>query len=167
MAEQAKVTSIEALELFRAELIIFADKAHCSLDEVGDEVRRTRAWLQNDQRTRWEGEIRRRKRVLDQAEQELLSAKLSNLRENISAQQNAVRKARSALAEAEEKLRCVKRWNRDFEQTAEVLVRRFEGLRHYLNHDLMKAISFLLQAQRTLEAYAETGAPPPPSPTPA
>lgn len=156
---QVKVTSTEALEMFRASLIIFLTKAHRSLDEVGDEVRRTRSWLQHDQRLHWQGEARRRQKVLDAAQQEYMSARLSGLRDSTTAQQQAVHKAKRALAEAEEKLRLVKIWNRDFGSGVDPLLKNLEGLRYYLNHDLPKALSYLLQAQKTLEAYAAIPAP--------
>ena len=156
MAQQAHVTSLDALEAFRANLIIFLGHAHRSVDEVGDEVRRTRGWLQNDRRTHWEQEIRKQRKLLDAAQQELLSAKLSNLRDNISAQQNAVRKAKEALDHAETKMRLVKKWTRDFDAAAEPLMKRIESLRFVLDFDLPKGIAFLVQAQKTLEAYAET-----------
>ena len=159
MAEQAKVTSLHALETFRADLIVFMTEAHRAVDEVGDEVRRTRYWIQNDQRTHWEGQARRRKRVLDAAEQELFAAKLSGLRDTTAAQVAAVRKAKAALAEAEDKLRVIKKWNRDFDGCADPLVRGLSSLREFLDQDMPKALAYLVQAQHTLEAYAETGAP--------
>lgn len=171
MAQQAHVTSLEALEHLRSSLIVFLGHAHRSVDEVGDEVRRTRGRLQNEWRTHWEGEIRKRRRLLDQAEAELMSAKLSNLRDNISAQQNAVRKAKESLDHAEKKLRAVKRWARDFDNAADPLVKRIDSLRQVLDLDLPKGLAFLLQAQKTLEAYAESHpaptAPPPTTEPPA
>jgi chromosome segregation ATPase len=122
-----------------------------------------RGRLQNEWRTHWEQEIAKRRRLLSQAEQELLSAKLSNLRENISAQQNAVRKAKEALDHAEKKLRKVKIWTRDFDTAVGPLVKRIDSLRHLLDFDLPKGLAFLLQAQRTLEEYAGTTAPRPPT----
>jgi DNA repair exonuclease SbcCD ATPase subunit len=171
MAEQAKVSSLDALEIFRTSLIAFLTRAHQSVDQVGDEIRRTRGWLQFDQRTHWEGEIRKRRKLLDLAEQELFSAKLSNLRDNISAQQNAVRKAREALEHAEKKLRAVKKWTRDFDGAVEPMTRRIDSLRSVLDFDLPKALAYLVQAQKILEDYAETrptlsGPPPTAEPTP-
>ena len=156
MAQQAKVSSLDALEIFRSSLIAFLTRAHQSVDQVGDEVRRTRGWLQYDQRTHWEGQIKKWRKLLDMAEQELLSAKLSNLRDNISAQQNAVRKAKEAVDHAEKKLRAVKTWARNFDSASEPLTKRIDSLRSVLDHDLPKALAFLVQAQKTLEAYAET-----------
>src|SRR4051794_35271686 len=98
MADQARVSSIEALESLRATLIVFHERARRCVDEVSDEIRRTRMWVQQDQRHHWERELRKRNRALDAAEQELLTAKLSNLRDNIKAQVDAVRKAKAAVA---------------------------------------------------------------------
>ncbi|MEA3213084.1 MAG: hypothetical protein QOE70_6141 [Chthoniobacter sp.] len=165
MANQVRVTSLDALDSFRASLIIFLTKARRSVDEVGDELRRTRLWIQHDQRLRWEGEFRRRSRVLDQAEGELMSARLSGLRETSQMQQAAVLKAKRALAEAEEKLRYVKVWNRDYEGFADPFAKRLQTLRQYLDHDLPAAITYLVQAVRTLETYTEAfRADPPPPP---
>lgn len=156
MAEQARVTSIEALEAFRAHLINYLQEAHQHLDSVTDDVRRMRGWVQMDQRTHWQAEGRRRARALELAEQELFSAKLSGLRDNLTTQELAVRRARAAVEEAEDKLRNVKRWTRNFDHEADPLLKRVDGLRQLLDHDMPKAISYLLQAQTTLEDYAQT-----------
>jgi hypothetical protein len=155
MADQAKVTSLEALERFRASLIVFIHRAQNSLDEVLDEVRRTRLWLLNDQRFHWEREIRKRQKLVEVAKAELMSARLSGLREVTSPQENAVRKAKEALGEAEDKLRNVKRWTRDYEHCIEPLTRKIESLRSFLGQDMPKALVYLVQAQRTLEDYAD------------
>jgi len=155
MANQVRVTSIDALEAFRANLIIFVTTARRVVDEVIDEVRRTRLWIQQDRRLYWEGQIRRWQKLLDQARQELLSARISGLRVTSTAQQNAVLKAKRALEEAQEKTRQVKKWNRDYDGEADPLVKSLTTLRHFLDHDLPKAITFLVQAQRTLDQYTE------------
>jgi hypothetical protein len=168
--DQARVTSIESLEAFRARLVIFLGKARSHIDNVLDEAHRTRAWLQQDRLMRWEAEFRRRKRALDQAEQELLTAKLSAWRDNIIREKMAVRKAQMAVDEAGEKIRNVKRWIKSYEPAMDPLLKKLGVLRGILDNDLPKAGAFLFQAQRTLEAYAETwmrspgGAPPAPAP---
>jgi len=143
MATHAKVTSIDALEAFRASLIVFLNKAHSALDQVGDDIRRTRSWIQHDQRTHWENEARRRARALAQAEQELLSARMTKALDNLSAQQLAVHKARRALEEAQEKVRKVKLWTRDFDGTVEPMAKGLNSLRGYLDHDLPQGIAYL------------------------
>jgi hypothetical protein len=155
-SNQAKVTSVDALDTFRGSLIIFQSKARRALDDASDELRRTRMWLQHEQRTRWENELKKRRRDFERAEQELLSAKLSSLRDNITFQQNAVRKGKAAVEEAEVKLRHIRKWNQNFDSVADPMAKRLEGLRQFLDFDLPKGITFLVQAARTLDAYAET-----------
>ncbi len=102
MATNAHVTSVEALGTFRSELIVFVTDALRALDEAVGEVNRTRQWIRHEQRTHWEGEIRRRQKKLDQALQDLLSVRMSSLRDGDAAQTRMVTSARRALREAEE-----------------------------------------------------------------
>lgn len=155
MSTQARVTSLDALGRFRASLIVFANRSHSAVDQVTDELRRVRSWIQQEQRRRWEGEVQRRARVLAQAEQELLSAKLVKLLDNLNVQQAAVRKAKHALEEAEGKLRHVKRWSRDFDSATEALAKNLDSFRSVLVHDLPKGMAYLSEAQKALESYGE------------
>lgn len=169
MPDRAKVSSLEALEDFRARLIVYRDKAARVLDEVGDEVTRSRLWLENDRPAYWQSQIRQRTRELEQAQQELFSAQLSGLREASYAQQSAVQKCRRAIRDAEERVKRVKHWQRHFDQHVETPARQVEKLRHTLSVDLGQAIAWLAEATKTLTAYAELSpagspaAPPPPA----
>ena len=167
MAPQAKVTSLEALETLRSSLIVFKAKARRALEEAQAEGVQMRQWLQSDQRTRWEQEIRARAKKLEQAEQELMTARLSGHREALLARQAAVQKLQQAQAEAQAKLRAVKQWAIRYDNTADPVFRRLEELRHFLESDLPQATAFLANARKALEAYAEPGAPGRGSSTPA
>ena len=157
MGNQAKVTSTEALEAFRANLIVFLNKAHRSVDDVSDEARRMCLWLQHDQRVHWEGEFRKRSRALAQAEQELMSVRLSGTQQNaLAVRQAAVNKAKRAVEEATEKLRCVKNWTQNYDGYADPIVKRLESLRQFLSDDMPKAIAYLVNVQRTLAAYSSS-----------
>ena len=157
----ARLTSIEVLETFRSALIVFLTQTRRSLDEVTEQVRRIRLWLQHDQRLHWEGQIRKRQKLLDAARQELMTARLSGLRMSTTAQENAFRKAKLALDEAEEKLRNTKRWSRDYDSMVDPLVKRLESLRYTLDFEMPKGVAFLTEAQKILEDYVSM--PPPPS----
>lgn len=132
---------------------MFLTRARRSLDQVSDEVRQTRQWLQNDRRVYWEDQLRKRRRSLDQAQGELMSARMSEFVDSPVVQQQAMRKARLAVEEAEEKLRHVKRWTHNFDSTVDPLVKRLESLRHELDHEMPRALAYLVQVQRTLEDY--------------
>lgn len=159
MPERAHVTSVDALETFRASLILYVSKARPALEETSSEVVRTRVWLQNDQRTHWESQIRRRAKELEQAQQALSSARLSKLREASTAEQRAVQKAKRSIEEAEAKLKLLRRWNREFDSQVDPLVKQLSKLHTLLSHDMLKAAAYLAQAMDTLAAYAEVAPP--------
>jgi hypothetical protein len=159
MATRVNVTSVEAIESFRTSLILYLNKARPTLEEVSAEVMRTRVWVQCNQRTHWEGVAKKRARDLEEAKAALFSAKMSNLREVSSAEQLAMTKAKRAAEEAEGKLRILKRWDRDFDNSTEPIARQLEKLQAVLNDDLVRAVAYLTQALNTLEAYAGMVAP--------
>lgn len=167
MPDRAKVTSLEAIESFRAKLIIYRDKAGRVLDEVTDEVTRTRLWLEQDRIPYWQNQIRTRHRELEQRQQELFAAQLSGLLEASQVQQAAVQKARHSLRDAEARLQLVKQWNRQFDQRVEPLGRQVEKFRHTLGTDLGRAVAWMNELLKTLSDYVElthkTAPPPPPS----
>jgi hypothetical protein len=159
MANQARITSTDALELFRAALIVFLGKANRSVDDVSDEVRRMRMWLQHDQRTHWEGEFRRRTKLLEQAQAELMSAQITSNQTSVLVRQTAVIKAKRALSEAEAKIRTLKKWVQNYDSAVGPAVKRLESLREYLTTDMPKAIAYLVNVQKTLDAYTSASVP--------
>jgi hypothetical protein len=159
MATQARITSTEALESFRASLIVFLGKARRSVDDVSDEVRRTRVWLQHDQRIHWEGEFRRRTKQLEQAQAELMSAQITSNQTSVLLRQAAVIKAKRALIEAEGKLRTLKKWVQNYDSCVDPVAKKLESLREYLSTDMPKAIAYLASVQKTLDAYAAAAVP--------
>ena len=167
MSEHAKVTSLEALESFRAKLIVFRTKAGGVLDEVSDEVTRTRLWLESDRPAHWKNEIRRRQRVLEQRQQEYFGAQLAGLREASQQQRSAVEKARREVQSAEERLQTVKHWYRQYDQRVEPLGRNVEKFRHAVQHDVSHAIVWVGEMIKTLAAYAELSSSSGPAPVPA
>ncbi|MDB6125704.1 MAG: hypothetical protein JWQ71_4697 [Pedosphaera sp.] len=156
---EAHITSLDALKAFRANLLIYMTKARPTLEEVNADVVRTRNWVENDQRTLWEGQMKRRTRALEEAQAALFSANMSNLRDATVAEQTAVVKAKQARNAAEDKLRVIKLWNRNFDNRTEPLVKQMERLHSVLANDLPKAVAFLTQTINTLEAYAGIVAP--------
>jgi chromosome segregation ATPase len=159
MADKAHVTSTEALETFRANLVLYVSRARPTVEEVSSDVMRTRLWLQNDQRLHWESQLRRRTKELEQAQAALSGARLSDLRGDKTVEQNAVRRAKAALEEAEQKLKRLKQWNREFDTQVQPLVKQLEKLHTVLSNDMLLANAFLAKAISTLAAYAEMAAP--------
>ena len=154
MPQRANITSVDAIQEFRTHLLVFLSKARPALDEAGGEVLRLRNWLQNEQRNYWDGLLRRRRRKLEEAEAALFGARLSTFQDVSAAQQAAVHKARREVNEAEEKLRTIKRWERDFENRTEPLLKQQEKLNNVLAMDVPNAASYLSEMVDTLLKYA-------------
>src|SRR5580698_6006985 len=104
MAGQAQITSVEAIEAFRSQLVVYLAQMRPALEEIGGEVVRTRAWLEDDRKRYWTQEMRKRSRKLEDAKQELFTASLSKMGEITSFQQMAVQRAQHAVRLAEEKM---------------------------------------------------------------
>jgi hypothetical protein len=157
MADQAQVTSVEAIESFRSSLIVYLGKARAALDEASGEVVRTRGWLQTDQRRKWTRELQLRLRRLDEAKNELFAARMSSLQEASALQVMAVQRAERAVREAEEKMAVMKKWDRNLSDQTDPLVKQLEQLHGFLAIDMNKAVQHLAQLVKTLEAYGSTG----------
>lgn len=167
MPEKAHVSSVEAIEAFRINLLLYLSKARPTLDEVSADVMRTRIWLEDEQRMHWENQVRRCRRELQEAQQALFSARLSSFRDESSAEQMAVHRTKRACDAAEEKLKIVKKWDRDFDGRVDPLVKQMEKLHTVLANDMVQALAYLAQVVKTLGDYAGIRTPTGPEATPA
>ena len=82
-----------------------------------------------------------------------------------SAQQMAVKKARRALLEAEQKLAVIKRWRQAYDARVEALSKQLEGLHDTLSRQMPKGVVSLTNSIRLLQDYAEAMSPPKPAAT--
>jgi len=153
MPAQAQITSVEAIESFRAKLIVFLGQMRPVLEEIGNEVVQTRLWLQNEQRTFWEHELRLRGRRLDEARQELFNARLSQFHESTALHHMAVQRRQRAVQEAEAKLVALKKWDRDLDNRVAPLMKPVEQLHGFLTTDMTRAVAYLDRTLRLLDAY--------------
>jgi hypothetical protein len=163
MPQRANVTSVEALESFRASLIIYISKARPTLEEASSDILRTRVWLENDQRLHWQNQVRHRTKELLEAQQSLFSARVSGLPDAVTTAQSSVTKTKRALEEAETKLSCVKKWSRDFDSRIQPLAKQLEKLHTILANDMPHAVAYLTKTKTILDDYIGS-APPATSP---
>ena len=172
MSNQAKVSSIDALEAFRAELIHYIEKARVALEDMTGEARRTRTWLDVDRTQHWSGQMKKLTKLLHQAEEELYSANLTNPHAANAIQKMAVARIRLKLDEAEAKMRVTKHWRQVYDNRSGPLLRQLEPMFFRVGQQLPKAVHSLGESIKALQAYAEAGrpqprqAPPPPSDIP-
>ncbi len=166
MADRAQVASVDAIESFRSRLLVYLAKVRPAVEEAGSDLRHTQLWIDTDQRLHWDREYRRRHRAHEEAQQALLSARISSFRDAIASEQMAVHRTRDALAEADEKLRTLRRWSRDFGPLTQPLAGPLAQLDTVLALDMSQAVAFLTEILRHLDAYSEARPDLPPPSTP-
>jgi hypothetical protein len=154
VADNARISSVEAVELFRSKLIVFLEQMRPVLEEVGNEMSRTQSWLQNDQRRFWEMELRKRQRKLDEAKQELFNDSLAQFKGGSAAfSQMAMQRAQHAVREAEAKMSIVKKWDSELENRTAPATKQIEQLHGFLATDMARAVAYLDHMLKTLDAY--------------
>jgi hypothetical protein len=155
MSEQAKISSIDALEAFRSDLIQYMEKARVALEDAEGEVRRTRTWLDVDRAGYWTRQLKQRTQRLDQAEAELYNINLTSPRDSHTVQKMAVARAQRDIHEAEEKLRKLKHWSQTFDNRVTPLLRQMDPMLFIVGQHLPKGMHALTDMIRALQAYAE------------
>lgn len=159
--QQVRVSSIDALEAFRADLIQYISKARTALEDVEGEVRRTQTWLDVDRVQHWGRQIKLWTKNLEIAQQELYSANLTNPQASNAFQRMAVAKAKRKLEEAEAKMLVLKKWRQHFENRSTPLLRQLDPMFQLVGQELPKGVYSLGEAIKALQAYAEKHAPAP------
>ena len=119
MATQAKITSVEAIELFRAALIVFTSQARPALEEVSSEVTAARG-------SGWKTTSAGFGKTSGVSGARSWSRRSRNCsprgfpisRNPLRCANDAVNRAQRAVRDAEEKLVRLKKWDRELENRA-------------------------------------------------
>lgn len=158
---QARITSIQALEAFRAEFAEFLVDAQDALTGVEMEIRRAEAWLQ-DQQKHWQAEIRKRTEDVQRAKSELSVRNYQNRDGHgmgNTDQKKALRLAQIRLEEAEAKLANCRRWGPQLHHA----IHEYHGparlLAGSLDTEGVQALALLGNKLAALEAYLKLAVP--------
>lgn len=153
----ARVDSIDALKTFRVALIKFAEEANSALAGAEAEMQRIIGWLEREQLSFWQLQIRKRQEALGRAQEALRMKKLfpdaSGRTPTPVEEEKAVRRCKAALEEAEQKLANVKKYTRVMQR--EVMnykggVQRFST---WVGSEVPVAIGLLDRMAGKLEEY--------------
>ena len=163
MSTGAHVDSIDALKSFRVALIKFAEEANVALATAESELQRTIGWLERDQLSFWQMQIRKRQELLGRAQEALRMKKLfpdaSGRFPTPIEEEKAVRRAKAILEEAEQKLANTKRWGRTLQREAMNYKGGVARLSTWVGSEVPVAISRLDRMVSNLEAYVALRAP--------
>ena len=156
MSDQVKISSIDALEAFRADLIQYVEKARVALEDAEGEVRRTRTWLDMDRIQHWAGRCKQRTKQLEQAEAELYNATLTSPQESHAFQKMARAQGPAQTGGGRgENARASNNGGRPSKTAPRPLLRQLDPMFFLVGQQLPKGIHSLGEAIKALQAYAE------------
>jgi hypothetical protein len=159
VSDSARVTSIEAVERFRAALARFGDQANSALLELDQQINRALHWLDHEAPARWREEIRRcyeqvaRTRT---AWENCMLRTVAGDRPSCIEEEKAHRAAKRRLEVALEKPAVVRAWSIKVHREVDEYRGRIGKLRHVLENELPRTIALLERTQAALDAYAES-----------
>ncbi len=162
MAQSAKVLSIQALKDFRVALISFTEEARNALGGVDMELKRTRDWLERDQLSYWQMQVKRRHEAMMEARTQLYRRRISQQGSDAisdTEQKEALKEAERRLKVAEEKVAAVKKLIPVFHHAMAEYVSRASPLADHLSGGIDRSLGSLMKMIDSLEAYLALNAP--------
>jgi hypothetical protein len=157
----ARVESIEALAVFRVALVKFQETASSALGDAEADVQRTISWLENDQYSHWNTQIRHRQENVARAKEALRQKQIfkdsSGRTPSAVEEQKMVAKAMHQLAEAEQKLAAVKQWAKRLEKEMLLYKGQVQRFVTAVSSDVPAAIGHMGALIQTLQEYAAIG----------
>jgi len=159
---QANVRSVEALKDFKNALIAYAEEARNALNGVDMDVRRTRDWLERDQLSYWQNQVKKRNEQVSQARADLFRRQISQSGSGSVSdtdQKEALRLAIMRLRQAEEKVEKVRRWQPVLQHAISEYNSAARPLGDRISGDLVASLALLDRMVASLDAYMAIKAP--------
>ena len=163
MSGTAHIDSFDAIKAFRAALIKFASAAGSSLTEAEAEMQRTLNWLDREQTTYWQNQIRKRQEFVSRCKEAVRQKKVfkdaTGRTTSAIDEEKALQKALRHLEEAEQKLAMCRKWKGRLQKEIDLYKGSVQGFATAIEADVPIAIATLDKALKQLEAYISLKAP--------
>jgi len=157
MPDQVKVEDLEVFTLFRVAMVKFAQAASQSLFNADSQISRTHSWLDGEQRTFWQGQLRKRSEAAAKAADALRQKKLykdaSGRTPSAAEEEKALHKALAAVEEAKNKLEAIRKWLPRLEKEADMYRGGVARLSKTITGDVPQAVMLLDRMKASLEEY--------------
>jgi hypothetical protein len=158
MSGYARVESVDALRAFRQALIKFAETANVSLADAEGEMTRVLVWLETEQDTYWQSQIRKRhedvERARDAVRQKKLYKSPAGNTQSAVEEEKMLKIAQRRLEEAEQKLKNVRRYVPRLQKELQNYKGGIQRLQGDVMTDIPLAVSRLDKMVGMLEMYA-------------
>ena len=162
MGSAAKITSTDAVRVFKVALQEYEADLRDAITQLLLEMRRAIDWLEHDRARYWPQEVRNASDALAQARSELARAESSigaDDRRSCYEKRIAFEAAKRRLRNAEQKVRTVRKWRVELRQRADEFEGRLGRLTNFLDADLPRGIAALERMAAALDKYTEKAAP--------
>lgn len=158
MSESARVESIESLKLFKQALWKYQENAGIALGDAESEIQRVMMWLEGEQRTYWNSEVRKRQEGVMRAREALRQKQIfkspTGGRQSDIDEQKALQLAQRRLAEAEQKVLAVKKYTQHLRREMMMYKGQVQRIATVVSGDIPRAAHDLEAIIQRLEAYA-------------
>lgn len=159
----AHVESIDALKAFRAALLKFAETARTALGDCDSELRRVQSWLENEQPTHWQDQVRKRTDAVERAKEAVRMKKLfknaAGSRPSAVEEEKALALAQRRLEHAQHKLTLTRQHARKLPREIDLYRGGVGRFATDVDCDLPVAAAKLGQMIAALQAYLDLKAP--------
>jgi len=163
MADQVKVEDFEVFGLFRAAMLKFAQGVTQSLSNADSQIARTHSWLEGEQRSYWEGQIRKRQEAVlkarDAVRQKKLYKDFSGHTRTAIEEEKILAQCVAAVEEAQRKLEAIRKWLPRLEKAADLYRSGVSRLSRTVEGDVPRAVALLDRLAVSLEGYVQIEAP--------
>jgi hypothetical protein len=157
MSIGAKVESIEVLGGFRVALVKFQEACVAALGDAESDIHAAQRWLENDQMSHWQTQIRQRQELVARAAEALRQKQLfkdsSGRQQSAVEEQKALTKAQARLVEAEQKLAATKSWIRRLQKEGTLYKGQVQRFTTTVTVDVPSAIKHIGALEFTLREY--------------
>ena len=157
MAQGVNVDDIDIFRLMKVAVIRFRQTAQSAVLNADATVGRMLGWLENDQLSHWQTQIRKRTEAVTRAREAVRGKKLfkdaTGRTPNAAQEEKTLRAALTALEQAEAKLTATKRSIPKLQKEIEVYRGGVQALSTSLITDIPKAIAMLERLSLSMDEY--------------
>jgi hypothetical protein len=159
MPEGARIHSVDALAIFRAALIKFAESGNVALTSGDSDVDRVLGWLERDQTVYWAGQIRKRHEIVlkweDAVREKRLFKNFDGTTKSAVDEMKQLAKAKAAEEEARQKELTVRKSIQLLRKESMMYKGRVQRLSTSLQSQIPAAVHSLDRMLEHLDAYLQ------------
>jgi hypothetical protein len=159
----AHVEDIDALRQLRTGMIKFGEAANIAMNDAESELRRVLTWLETEQDSFWQQQIRKRHEIVERCKEAVRMKKLfksaTGHTQSAIDEEKALKIAIKRLEEAQQKLLNVKKWRGKLAKEIDIYKGSVQRLNTSVQVDIPLAIGRLAKMIQRLEAYVALNIP--------